>query len=166
MRINPASDAARSASDVPEWARLRIDPRDPESGWLWPRRCELYREGHTVHPTQVRVCHRSPVRLGRLESVEGNLITVRYDDAVVCFRNHEPERLTEIVGVGGVVRSFSSILQGATNHCFSILQSDRPWIPCDHEPLRSFSPDALADRLASHGGFLVPGAMAGEASHA
>ena len=143
--------------DVPEWACNRKQPRDPESGYLWPRRCELYLAGHTPHPTQVNVCLRQEPRFGTLRSVEDNVLAVDFGDHVEKFRNHETERLLEIVGLGRTVRAFSSILQGWTNHCWSIARNEVPWIPCSIEPLTATTPGALAQRLRTHGGFLVPG---------
>ena len=43
--------------------------------------------------------------------------------------------------------------------CFSISSVDKPWTPCDFEPLRSATPEALAERARTHGGFVVPGSQ-------
>jgi hypothetical protein len=147
-------------SDVPEWARNRKQPIDPGSGFLWPRRCELHLAGHTPHVIQVKVCLRREPRIGKLESVKGNVVAVDFGDHVGQFRNHETERLLEIVGIGGTVRAFSSILQGWTDHCWSIAEVEAPWIPCNNEPLTATGPVALAERIRTHGGFLVLGAEA------
>jgi len=144
--------------DVPAWARNRELPRDTKSGFLKPRRCELYVAGHTPHVIQVKVCLRQEPLAGKLRSVDGNVITVEFGDDVEQFRNHEPERLLEIVGIGGTVRVFSSILQGWTNHVWSVSPAADPWLPCNNEPLTATTPEALAERIRTHGGFLVPGA--------
>ena len=145
------------APDVPEWAGNREQPRDPRSGFLKPRRCELYVAGHTPHVIQVEVCLRRVPLVGKLRSVDGDVVTVDVGDHVEQFRNHEPERLLEIVGIGGTVRIFSSILQGWTNHVWSIARATDPWRPCNDEPLTATTPEALAERIRTHGGFLVPG---------
>ena len=155
-------DRAQEAHDdptreVPEWAGNRERPRDPKSGFLKPRRCELYVAGHTPHVIQVKVCLRGEALAGKLQSVVGNVITVDAGDRVERFRNHEPERLLEIVGLGGTVRVFSSILQGWTNHVWSIARAADPWRPCNDEPLTATTPEALAERIRTHGGLLVPG---------
>ena len=159
------SESLREPSDsthgviVPEWARGRKPPRDPETGQLWPRRCELYISGHTVHHIQALRSHDAEKRVGRLAAVEGNVITVDFNGEIEHYRNHEPERLLEIIGIGGtvIVCSSFSLLKSESGSCFSIAQDDGPWRPCDYQPLNSAKPDALAERLETHGGFLVPG---------
>jgi hypothetical protein len=151
-------------ADLPDWARDRKQPRDPKTGFLWLRNCELYRAGHTVHSIQATRGIREAHRNGLLVAVDDNVITVDFTDEVKQYRNHEVERLVEIVGIGGNVRVREpfELLQGGGNFCFSISNIDQPWIPCDGVPLASTSPQALAERLATHGGFLVPGNLLGE----
>ena len=103
------------------------------------------------------MCLRGEALAGKLRSVDGNVIAVDVGDHVEQFRNHEPERLLEIVGIGGPVRVFSSILQGWTTHVWSIARAADPWTPCNNEPLTASTPEALAERIETHGGFFVPG---------
>lgn len=154
----PSRANADRIRDVPEWAGTRRPPRDPKTGFLWPRRCQLYVPGHTPHVIQVKLSWRESPRIGRLLSVDGNVIDVDLGKHVEQFRNHEPERLLEIVGIGRTVRVFSSILRGGSNYCWSIAQAEAPWTPCNNEPLTATTPEVLAERMKTHGGFLVPGA--------
>ena len=103
------------------------------------------------------MCLRGEALTGRLRSVDGDVIDIDVGDHVAQFRNHEPERLLEIVGLGGTVRVFSSILQGWTNHVWSIARAADPWTPCNNEPLTATTPGALVSRIETHGGFFVPG---------
>ena len=129
-------------------------------------RCELYQAGHTVHHIQALRSHGQPHRQGTLTGVVGNVLTVDFGDEIKRYRNHDTDRLVDLVGIGGGVRVCQGyvILRGAGNYCFSILDADEPWIPCDHEPLTSFTPEALVERLQTHGGFLVPGAAVEDAT--
>ena len=113
-------------AEVPGWGYNRERPRDPTSGFLKPCPCELYVAGHTPHVIQVRVCLGGEARAGKLRSVDGNVIAVEVGDHVEQFRNHEPERLLEIVGTGGTVQVFSSVLQGWTKHVWSIAPAKYP----------------------------------------
>ncbi len=121
--------------------------------------CELYQAGHTVHHIQANRSAGEPHRHGTLTEVLGNVITVDFGNEMGRYRNHDPDRLVNIVGIGGAVEVCERyvILRGNGGYCFSIQDADEPWIPCDHEPLTSFTPEALAERLETHGGFLVPG---------
>ena len=131
--------------------------RADESGQVY--RCELYQAGHTVHHIQAIRSHGEPHRPGRLTGVLGNVLRVDFGDEIKRYRNHDTDRLVDLVGIGGGVRVCQGyvILRGAGNYCFSILGADEPWIPCDQESLTSFTAEALAERLQTHGGFLVPG---------
>jgi hypothetical protein len=82
------------------------------------------------------------------------------DGTTEQYRNHEVERLVEIVGLGGEVRICESysILRGGGDYCFSIGAGE--WVECDDEPLTSTSAESLVDRLKSHGGFVVAGRWA------
>jgi len=151
--------SSRSRNDLPSWARRRRQPRDPKTGFLKPRHCELYRPGHSVHWIQGLHSTGRPDRRGWLDGIEDNIITIDFGDEVRRYRNHEVERLIEIVRIQGPVRVCASysILRGGGGYCFSIVDVDEPWIACDHRPLRSVTPEALAERMKSHGGFTVPG---------
>jgi len=122
-------------------------------------RCELYQAGHEVHYIQARLSYGQPHGQGTLTEVLGNVITVDFGNEIRRYRNHDPDRLVDIVGIGGNVEVCERyvILRGNGGYCFSILDAAEPWVPCDHEPLTSFTAEALAERLETHGGFLVPG---------
>lgn len=128
-----------------------------------PRPCELYLAGHTVHWIQANRSAGQPHRHGRLVAVEGNLVTVGFEDGVRHYRNHTPERLLEIVGIGGAVEVCEDyvVLRHRTDHrgahLFSVARAEWPWIPCDDTPLTSAAPEALAERLRTHGGVVVAG---------
>jgi hypothetical protein len=155
--VEPERTPARRREEVPDWALNLRQPRDPRSGFLWPRHCERYVPGHTPHVIQVKLSWRESPRLGELLSVDANVIDVDLGNRVEQFRNHEPERLLEIVSIGKPVRVFSSILMGGTDYCWSIARAEVPWAPCENEPLRPRTQEALAERMVTHGGFLVPG---------
>jgi hypothetical protein len=122
-------------------------------------RCELYQAGHEVHYIQARRSFAKPHRRGTLTEVLGNVITVDFEDEIKRYRNHDPDRLVDIVGIGRTVRVCERyvILRGNGGHCFSIQEADEPSVPCDHEPLTNFTLEALVERMQTHGGFLVPG---------
>jgi len=128
--------------------------------------CELYQAGHTVHHIQANRSAGAPHRQGTLTEILGNVISVDFGDEIRRYRNHDPDRLVDIVGIGGSVGVCERyvILRGNRGYCFSILDADEPWVPCDHEPLTSFTPGALAERLETHGGFLVPGVAVEDAT--
>jgi hypothetical protein len=138
----------------------RNRPRDPVSGVLKPwRNCQFYRAGHTVHHIQAIRSIPEAHRNGRLVAVDENRITIDFGDEAADYRNHDTERLVDMVGIGGNVRICERfvILRGMGDYCFSIAGADEPWTPCDTTPITSMSPEALAERLKTHGGFLVPG---------
>ena len=62
--------------DLPAWARHLSQPRDPEDGFLLPRRCGLVGSGHTPNVVQIKVCLRDTPRKGKLLGVEDNVISV------------------------------------------------------------------------------------------
>jgi hypothetical protein len=97
-------------------------------------------------------------------AAEDNKITVDFGDEIKEYRNHEVERLVEIIGIGGAVQVCEryvilrdAIPKGGGTYCFSIAAADKPWVPCDNTPLTSFDAGSLAERLTTHGGFSVPG---------
>lgn len=125
-----------SRADLPEWARRLRQPRDPKSGLLKPRRCGHWGRGHQPHHIPAIRSDGVPHTCGHLVAVDDNLITVDFDDGDVRrFRNHEPERLLEIVGgLGGVVRSpegYFWLLRSASGHLFSLIPENEGWDSCD-----------------------------------
>jgi hypothetical protein len=127
------------------------------------RRCQLYQDGHTVHYIQANRSAGRPHRKGQLINVDGHDITIDFGDEIKRYRNHHADQLLEVVGIGGLAKVceeyviLRSPIDHYQNHCFSISSVDDPWVPCDFEPLRSTTPQALADRIETHGGFVVPG---------
>ena len=138
---------------------LRSRKRDPRTGRLLPRNCQLYLAGHTPHWIQANRSAGQPHRSGKLVAVEGPVITVTFGDEVKDYRNCDPDRLLEIVGIGHRVRVCERYVIMRTQHdyVFCIADAYEPWVPCDYSPLASASPDELAERIRTHGGFTVPG---------
>ena len=156
-------DGRGDATGLPDRARRGGQARGPETGFQPPRRCTLYFGGHTVHHIQALRSADKPHTAGRLAGVEDNVISVAVGHEIRRFRNHEAERLLEIVGLGGEVRICAdfSILRfdwkNGTNSCFSIAEVDEEWSECDTTPLTDTTAEGLAERIRTHGGFLVPG---------
>jgi hypothetical protein len=98
---------------VPESARGRKQPRNLKTGRWWPRKCELYVSGHTVHHIQALRSHDAEKRVGGLAAVEGTVITADFNGDIEHYRNHEPERLLEIIGIRGTVSTSSGESQSA-----------------------------------------------------
>jgi hypothetical protein len=142
--------------------------RDPESGHLRPRHCQLYIPGHSVHWIQAKKSYGEPHREGRLTAVSGDVLTVEFGDEVKQYRNCDPDRLLDIVGIQGRVSVCErySILRTPSrdgHYVFCIVDPDEAWVPCDYSPLSSATPAALAERLETHGGFFVSGQQVLEA---
>ena len=133
--------------------------RDPKNGILLPNHCELYFAGHSVHWIQSKRSYGQPHRSGKLVEVDGNVVSIDFDTEVRRYRNCDPDRLLEIVAIGDSVRVCEpyAIMRTRYDYCFSVAPADDPWVPCDYSPLTSASPEALAQRAQSHGGFSVPG---------
>ncbi len=167
------SDGARPGS--PEYRKVSSEagpgerPRDPESGHLRPRHCQLYIPGHSVHFIQAKLSFDEPHREGRLAAVDGDLLTVDFGDEIKQYRNCDPDRLLDIVGIGGGVSVCErySVLRTPSrdgNYLFCIAGVDEPWDPCDYSTLTSATPEALVQRMESHGGFFVSGQQILDAS--
>jgi hypothetical protein len=100
------------AVSVPEWARGRKQPRDPKTGRLWPRKCELYVSGHTVHYIQGNRSASAESRRGKLVTVDGNEITVNLDGEILHYHRHRRD--------GEHRRVFQSV-----EECWRVLLLDR-----------------------------------------
>jgi hypothetical protein len=120
----------------------------------------LYVAGHSVHWIQAKRSGGEHHRWGQLVGVEENRISIDFGSEIKQYRNCDPDRLLEIVGLASRVRVCERfvILRALNGYCFSIANADEPWVPCDHSPLTSASPEALQARLQTHGGFSVSGA--------
>ena len=147
--------------------RIRADNTDRESEIdSPPPRCQLYIAGHSVHWIQAKLSLEEAHRQGRLIAVDGDLLTVDFGDEVKQYRNCTANRLLEIVGVGGdvnicegysVLRTPSSDGHYLFCYLFCIAGVHETWVPCDYSPLTSASPEGLALRVETHGGFMVSG---------
>lgn len=131
-----------------------------------PRRCTSYAAGHTVHWIQALHSANKPevarrTRTGTLTAVEGDLLTIRFaaDAEPERFRNHEPQRLLAIARQLPAAVSLNDqycILRVGT-YCFSVKQATSgPWGRCPVDDLPDSSPETLAERTRTHGGFSVP----------
>jgi hypothetical protein len=165
-RICAEDDARRAAEEprrprrrLPPWAKTRSRPRDPVTGFLKPRRCQMYLPGHSVHWIQARKSEPGPFEVGILTEVNGDVITLEFGTEYRRYRNHEVERLVEIVGIdnGVHVSERYRILRSRTGYLFSIATVGDRSVSCDATPLATVTPEALAERLETHGGFSIPG---------
>ena len=124
--------------------------------------CDLYLQGHLVHWVQAKKATEHRFSWGRLEAVEEQTVTVRYLDRVGRYRTHDTAELAFYTSVGdklsvcepyGVLRydidDRRTLLVGVTD-------ADAPWEPCRYRPLEQITPDTLAERIRTHGGYSVP----------
>ena len=141
----------------------KADPANSRRKKPKVRKCQLYIDGHVVHYIQALHSLGRPHRSGRLVDLNGNVLTVEFSDQIKQYRNHNVDRLLERVPIGTEVRVCYEyrILRyrhdDSGSYCFSICSVDTPWTLCNYEPLRSATPEALAERVRTHGGFVVPG---------
>lgn len=131
--------------------------RDPQTGFLRPRHCQMYFAGHSVHWIQALRSSDKAHRSGRLLDVDGQILTIAFGGEVKRYRNCDPKRLLEIVGTGNRVFICEpwSIMRAINDYCFSIADADHPWVPCDDSRITPASPDALASRPDTRGGSVV-----------
>lgn len=153
--------ASAPRQKLPAWAKTRSRPRDPKTGFLKPRRCNVYSPGHSAHWIPAIRSDSAHHDVGILSEINEELFIVDFGTEYRTYRNHETERLVEIVGVGNGVRICERyrLARSRSGLLFSIALSSDPWGACDDSPLTSATPQALADRLNSHGGFSVPGRL-------
>jgi hypothetical protein len=125
--------------------------------------CTSYRSGHQVHWIQALHSTNKPEVsakswLGRIVSIEGELITVAREGAAdVRLRNHDPARLIATLGRGPrtvLVNDQYAILR-VGSYCFSVRRdTGKPLEPClTDQPPAAATADRLTARLESHGGF-------------
>jgi len=117
--------------------------RDPVTGYLRPRRCHLYFAGHEVHWIQANHSAKKQHRRGVLALVDDNMMTVDFGDELKRYRNCDPARLLEIVGLGNPVDVCEeyAILKSLERYAFSIADADQPWVACEYSPLTPASPE-------------------------
>ena len=128
-------------------------------------KCDLYLPGHLVHWIQARRASEVTPRIGTLVGVADGIITVEYLDKIGRYRNHRAHELAKIAEPGTKVRVFERFsllsvdLDNRTTKMFCIADADKLWVPCSYQPLTSVTPEALAERLNTRGGFSVPGRL-------
>lgn len=128
-----------------------------------PQRCDLYLPGHVPHWIQARKGAGDRASYGRLVEINDGAITVAYLDRTALYRNHDTRPLERVAPIGTKVRvSERYYLLGVdlpdhTCKVFSIALDDAQWTPCSYLPLTDVTPEALAERLETRGGFSVPG---------
>ena len=129
------------------------------------RRCDLYRPGHLVHWIQARKAYEGPANWGKLAEVDGDWITVSYLDRVARYRSHDLTTVADIAEPGAKVRvseRFHLLNIQLLNHLskgFCVALETDAWTPCSFEPLIEVTPEALAERLETRGGFSVSGEL-------
>jgi hypothetical protein len=102
--------------------------------------------------------------------ITDDAITVAYLDKIGRYRNHDAQKIMEVAELGTKVRVFESygLLGVDVDHYryrwFCIADADRPWTPWSTE-LSAMTPDALAERLSTRGGFSVPGGVVKDWAH-
>ena len=128
-------------------------------------KCDLYIPGHLVHWIQAKRSGDETPRTGKLVGVDDGIITVEYLDKIGRYRNHRAHDLAKIAEPGTKVRVFERYgllgvdLDNRTTKMFCIADAEKPWVPCSYQPLTSVTPEALAERLNTRGGFSVPGRL-------
>ena len=164
---DPAAETAKDCLEIlgtPNGPAY-LDVGSPEDMWIpggvGISGCELYFPSHMLHWLPFKHSLDEPHQSGRLVAVEGRMLTVRYLSSSTTYWHHEPERLVDIVGIGGSVAVCErwSVLRGGGGGAFSIAKTSRAWRPCDYTPLTDITFEGLAERMRSHGGYSVPGSV-------
>jgi hypothetical protein len=130
------------------------------------RRCTSYEAGHTVHWIQALHTANKPevarrTRRGTLVAVDGDVLMIRFavDAEPEGFRNHEPQRLLTIARRLPTAVSLNDryCILLVDTYCFSVRPAARgPLGQCPVDDPVDSSPEALAERTRTHGGFSVP----------
>ncbi len=90
-------------------------------------------------------------------------ITVSYLDRTARYRHHDLIAVAEIAEPSAKVRVCERYrllnvqLSNQVSKGFCIALESDEWTPCSYEPLVDVTPEALAERLETRGGFSVPG---------
>lgn len=114
-----------------EEERTPTRSRDPRTGILLPKRCRFFGAGHTVHWIPGNKSAGEEHRSGVLAAVEGNVITIDFGDEIKEYRNHDPDRLLQIIKIGGRVAVCEEwVVLRARGYLFSSADIDRPWSEC------------------------------------
>jgi hypothetical protein len=126
-------------------------------------KCDLYIAGHCSHPIQCRKAAGTKWTTAILVGIEDGVITVEHMGTLSRFRSHDAQLLEDIAPVGTPLRFYESFrllgvdLGRASWKPIYIADADDQWVPCDNTPITSTTPEALAERLQTHGGLLMPG---------
>lgn len=131
-----------------------------------PKSCTSYAPGHTVHWIQALHTANKPevarrTRRGTLVAVAGDELTIRFaaDEEPERFRNHDPEQLLAVARrlPATVLLNDQYCILRVDVYCFSVRSAARgPLGRCPVDDLVDDSPEALAERTLTHGGFSVP----------
>lgn len=126
-------------------------------------KCDLFRPGHCLHWLAAKHASRTTPRTGRLVALSEGSLTVEYLDRTTRYRGHDIGGLRAVAEIGAKVRVFEDhrLLGYDIDHwhcrMFGIALDEDQWTPCSYEPLTDITPEALADRLETRGGFSVSG---------
>lgn len=126
------------------------------------QKCDLYLLGHQVHWIPALRSSEVIPSIGTLVEVADGEITVEYLEGLARYRNHRAERLLKVAKLGTRIkvceryRILGVDLKEGRVKLFCIALDDDEWRSCSFEPLTSATPEALAERLNTRGGFSVP----------
>ena len=129
--------------------------------------CDLYLPGHQWHWIQARKSADARGSYGKLVEVGEDAIVVEYLDRVGHYRNHHAGKILNSSDLGAKVRVVERFhmlgvdLPNGRHGGFCIALETDKWTPCSYEPLTDVTPEALAERLGTRGGFSVPGESVG-----
>lgn len=98
-----------------------------------------------------------------MTEVDDQWITITFLDRVVRYRNHDAASILDFADLGAKVRVSERYhvlgvqLANYEHKIYCIALETDEWTPCSFEPLVDTSPEGLAERLRTRGGFSVPG---------
>jgi hypothetical protein len=124
--------------------------------------CDLYLPGHLVHWVQAKKAAEHKFRWGRLEGIDDSVVTIRFLDRVGRYRTHDtaelafyaaPDDKISVCEPYGVLRLD---LDDRRTLLVGVSDVAAKWVPCRYEPLEDVTPDTLAERIRTQGGFSVP----------
>jgi hypothetical protein len=130
--------------------------------------CDLYLPGHNVHwiPALKAVGNAAEdqrTRATLVVAADGVIVASHADGGLVRYRTHSTDQIRRIATPGDEVIVCESyrILgipgpRGATRMFCIALDRDE-LRPCSASPITAATPEVLAERLATRGGFSVPG---------
>ncbi len=132
-------------------------------GYQGPRpTCDLYLRGHLVHWVQAQKAAEHKFSWGRLEAVDKGIVTVHYLDRIGRYRTHDTAELGFYAVPGdkiGVCEPYGVLrydFDARRTLLIGVADPAAPWEPCRYEPRERITPDTLAERIRTRGGFSVP----------